>query len=60
MSSIFYAWGRLEGYLPTRAVLAMVWERTLQLSLNFDCQGMVLTHMLLTAFGYHLLCVKLL
>ncbi len=38
VSSIFYAWGRLDGYLPSAMVLQLMWEPTLQLALNFDTQ----------------------
>lgn len=39
VSSIFYAWGRLDGYLPGGTVLQLMWERTLHLALTFDTQG---------------------
>lgn len=39
VSSIFYAWGRLDGYLPGGTVLQLMWGRTLHLALTFDTQG---------------------
>ncbi|GAB4822231.1 hypothetical protein N2152v2_009277 [Parachlorella kessleri] len=39
VSSIWYAWGRLDSYLPSNTVLQLMWERTLALALTFDTQG---------------------
>lgn len=39
VSSTWYAWGRMGGYLPGPAARDALWDRTYALALNFDSQG---------------------
>ncbi|KAK2078971.1 hypothetical protein QBZ16_002661 [Prototheca wickerhamii] len=39
VSSTWYAWGRMGGYLPGPAARDALWDRTYALALTFDSQG---------------------
>ena len=34
-----YSWGRLEGFLPSPLACGLLWDRTHELTLSFDSQG---------------------